>query len=78
MAKKVVKPEEGAVVGGADAANVPATPSKKSKDVTKVLFTRKDGTTREFSEDVHGEGFVALADEFGATNEKFIASRKDL
>lgn len=53
--------------------------AKKDKDeVTRVRFTRKDGSTREFTPELHGEDFVKVADEFGVTNEKTIATREDL
>lgn len=50
----------------------------KKGDVSRVVFTRKDGSTREFTPDLHGEDFVKVADEFGETNKLFIADRKDL
>lgn len=56
--------------------DLPGKPGKTA--VTKVVFTRKDGSTRTFTEEIHGEDFVAVADEFAKTNEKFIADRKDL
>lgn len=52
--------------------------AKKETDVTRVLFTRKDGSTREFTPDLHGKDFVKVADEFGETNKITIATREDL
>ncbi len=48
------------------------------KKISKVVFTRKDGSKREFSETVHGEDFVEIADEFAETNKNVIASREEL
>lgn len=56
---------------------VVAKKAKKS-EVARVLFTRKDGSTREFNAADHGDDFVKVADEFATTNEKFIATREDL
>ena len=49
----------------------------KKSDVSTVVFTRKNGTTREFSADSHGEDFLKVADEFAETNALFIQSRED-
>lgn len=51
---------------------------KKSKSIKKVVFTRKDGSTREFNAELHGKGFVEIADEFEKTNKIFLAGRQDL
>ncbi len=69
---------EASVAGAVDTAVEETVAPKKSKSITKVVFTRKDGTTREFNEKLHGEDFVSIADEFEKTNEKFLAGRKDL
>lgn len=52
----------------------------KSKEtgIECVKFTRKDGSTREFTPELHGEDFVKVADEFAETNAKTIESREDL
>lgn len=67
MAKiKTIKVEEAVVA--------PVVENTTSK-ATKVVFTRKDGTTREFTKEIHGADFVAIADEFAVSNAKFIADR---
>lgn len=58
---------------------VEETKSSAPKNVKKVIFTFKNRqNSREFTEAIHGEGFVALADEFAQTNAKVIAERQDL
>lgn len=90
MAKKKIIPavEENTNTGSAvgESATAPTTeesvkdssPKDVSKNISKVIFTRKDGSKREFNETVHGEGFIALADEFEKTNAKFIYERENL
>lgn len=50
----------------------------ETKNTSRVVFTRKDGSTREFSAEIHGEDFVKIADEFGETNKSSLEKREDL
>jgi len=55
---------EGGVAVG-DTIQVPEeAPTKKSSKVERVVFKLRGGTTREFSNEVHGEAFEELASEF--------------
>jgi hypothetical protein len=79
MAKKTTVKKEVAT----NPENVPASgntvpETKATAKISKVVFTRKNGSTREFNATLHGENFVDVANEFAKTNEKFIASRQDL
>ena len=69
--------EEEKAAKAAAKAEADAAKAAAKKEVSSVLVTRKDGTTREFTPDLHGEDFVAIADEFCATNASTIASRED-
>lgn len=53
-----------------------AAPKKKA--VSLVRFSLKKGGTREFSPADHGEGFIAIADQFGETNKIEILTREDI
>ena len=54
------------------------TPKVKAKKVVTLVEVHfKNGTTRTFSPDIHGEDFVSIADEFCATNVNTIQSRED-
>lgn len=76
-----MSPEEKKAAAEAKASEKAAAAEAKAaekSDVTRVVFTRKDGSTREFTPDLHGEEFVKVADEFGETNKITIATREDL
>lgn len=60
-----------------EAVQEPEVRATKKSAITKVVFTRKDTSTREFSKTVHGEDFLTIADEFALTNARFIVDRKD-
>lgn len=75
-AKAAAKAEADAAKADAKEAAAAAKAAAK-KEVSSVVFTRKDGTTREFTPDIHGDDFVAIADEFGETNATTIQSRED-
>ena len=50
--------------------------AKNKSEASRVLFTRKDGSTREFTAELHGEDFVKVTDEFEKTNKQTIAKRE--
>lgn len=62
-----------AVIAKAEKAEAKAS----AKEVSRVTITFKNGSTREFCEELHGENFVATADEFCASNKEKVESRED-
>jgi hypothetical protein len=60
-----------------DAAKKDEESDEGDSEISKVVFTRKDGTTREFNPKDHGKNFVKVADEFEQTNKLFIAKREN-
>lgn len=68
-----VKVEAEGVEAPVEAPAEEAKPEKASKNSTTFDF--KNGGTRTFSKEVHGEDWKALADEFESNNKPILSAR---
>lgn len=65
--------EQGIVVG-----DVIEVPKKATGKANRVVFELKNNGRREFTKEIHGDNFLAVAKEFSVTNANIILSRVDL
>lgn len=49
----------------------------EQNEVASITFVFKDGATRVFSQEVHGDDFASIAAEFEETNKEAIASKTE-